>query len=409
MRELKVFKYDQNSDLKVKLVAIAKDEAAYIPEWVHHHLFVGFDKIEIFINRTSDNSEQVLNVINEQHPNVTWDYADWIDSCPVEAHKHIQFITYANAKHQCQKEGGYSHVFFLDIDEFLILDELTTSIHDLIKRFPADTPIAFEWLNDCTPTAEAFSKIQPTLIGNLSPLVKTLLPVDIEIKEFRHHLPLFKDQVNTMLVDQSFFKPQEKVKQALDSSVNSLKTSFIYHRAHRSQYEYISLLYRGRPGDTFAYKSNRRGYPQLTKKSCSVKLNEKAYFKYQASFKKFANTIAIDKLSLVAEQFVNDRYKASIDNLDKHLSQDYPLMARLFSGVFDVKVMGAFKRYREGLIKADSKNVDLLISLSNDAQKQDIDEAIEIILLAKKIRPKGPLINRKLEQLLKIKQQSANK
>lgn len=409
MRELKVFKYDNESDLKVKLVAIAKDEGAYIPEWVHHHLFVGFDEIEIFINRTSDNSEEVLNAINTQYPNVTWDYADWIDSCPVEAHKHIQFITYANAKYQCQKEGEYSHIFFLDIDEFLILDELTTSIHDLIKRFPADTPIAFEWLNDCTPTAEAFSKMPQTLVGNLSPLVKTLLPVDIIIKEFRHHLPVFKEQVNTMLVDQTFFKPQEKVKQALDPSVNSLKTSFIYHRAHRSQYEYISLLYRGRPGDTFAYKSNRRGYPQLTRKTRTVLLDEKAYFEYQASFKKFINAIATDKLGEGAEQFVSDRYKASIDNLDIHLSQDYPLMVRLFSGVFDDKVIDVFKRYRAGLIEANSKNVDLLISLSNDAQKQDIDEAIKIISLAKKIRPKGPLINKKLEQLLKIKLQSANK
>ncbi|HDY92148.1 MAG TPA: glycosyltransferase family 2 protein [Pseudoalteromonas sp.] len=404
-----MFSHKQNEVPKVKLVAIAKDEAAYIPEWVHHHLFVGFDEIEIFINRTSDNSEQVLNAINAQYPNVTWDYADWIDSCPVEAHKHIQFITYANAKYQCQKDGGYSHIFFLDIDEFLILDELTSSIHDLIKRFPANTPIAFEWLNDCTPMAKAFSKIPQTLTGNLSPLVKTLLPVNIAIEEFRHHLPVFKEQVSTMLVDQSFFKPQEKVKQALDSSVNSLKSSFIYHRAHRSQYEYISLLYRGRPGDTFAYKSNRRGYPQLTRKSSSVLLDEKAYFEYQASFKKFFNAIAIDKLSVGAEQFVSDRYKASIDNLDKHLLQDYPLMVRLFSGVLDDKVIGAFKSYRADLIKADPKNVDLLISLSSDAQKQDIDEAIEIILLAKKIRPKGPLINKKLEQLLQTKQQSANK
>lgn len=212
-----------------------------------------------------------------------------------------------------------------------------------------------------------------------------------------------------MLVDESLFKPQKKVKQALDSSVNSLKSSFIYHRAHRSQYEYISLLYRGRPGDTFAYKSNRRGYPQLTSKSSSVLLNEKVYTEYQASFEEFVDAMAIGKLSKVAEQFVSERYKASIDNLNKHLLQDYPLMVRLFSGVFDDKVMGAFKSYRAELIKADPKNVDLLINLSNDAQKQDIDEAIEIILLAKKVRPKGPLINKKLEQLLQIKQQSTNK
>lgn len=394
---------------KIKLVAIAKDEAAYIPEWVHHHLFVGFDEIEIFINRTSDNSEQVLNAINAQYPNVKWDYADWIDSCPLEAHKHIQFITYANAKYQCQKEGEYSHIFFLDIDEFLILDELTSSIHDLIKRFPADTPIAFEWLNDCTPTAEAFSKIPPTLTGNLSPLVKTLLPVNIAIKEFRHHLPLFKEQVNTMLVDESLFKPQKKVKQALDSTVNSLKSSFIYHRAHRSQYEYISLLYRGRPGDTFAYKSNRRGYPKLTRKSCHVCLNESYYAKYQTSFIQFINTIEVDPLLEDAMKFVCARYESSIENIKTHLIIDYPLMMRLFSGVTDKRVVEAFKQHRLSLIKSEPRNIDLLIRLSGEAQKQNVDEAIDILKLAKAIRPNGPLINKKLDALVNTKQLMASR
>ena len=41
---------------KVKLVAIAKNEAAYLPQWIHHHFSIGFNEIEIFINDTTDNS-----------------------------------------------------------------------------------------------------------------------------------------------------------------------------------------------------------------------------------------------------------------------------------------------------------------------------------------------------------------
>jgi len=41
---------------KVKLVAIAKDEAPYIPQWIYHHLSIGIDLIEIHINNTTDNS-----------------------------------------------------------------------------------------------------------------------------------------------------------------------------------------------------------------------------------------------------------------------------------------------------------------------------------------------------------------
>ncbi|WP_282167767.1 glycosyltransferase family 2 protein [Shewanella japonica] len=391
---------------KVKLVAIAKDESAYIPEWVHHHLFVGFDEIEIFINRTTDSSQAVLKSISEKYSNVSWRTADWVDQCPPEASKHIQFITYSQAMYQCQEAESFTHIFFLDIDEFLILDKLSSSIHEIIERFPLGQPIAFEWLNDCTPTASAFSRLPRSLTGNLSPLVKTLLPVDIQIKEFRHHLPVFKNKVDTLLVDNTKFVSQEKVKQALDKTVNSLKSSFIYHRAHRSQYEYISLLYRGRPGDSFAYKSNRRGYPQVTAKTATVELDETAYKAYKSSYEKFILDTNIAELKEESEAFVRQRYDLSIANIDQHLALDYTLMVRLFKGVSDPQVLIAFKQYRENLVKESPQNVDLLIRLALDAQSQDIDEAIALLTLAKAIRPKGPLINKKLSQFLSIKQQA---
>ncbi|MDO6617649.1 glycosyltransferase family 2 protein [Shewanella sp. 6_MG-2023] len=391
---------------KVKLVAIAKDEATYIPEWVHHHLFVGFDEIEIFINRTTDSSQAVLTSICEKYPNVSWRTADWVDQCPPEASKHIQFITYSQAMYQCQEAEDFTHIFFLDIDEFLILDKLSSSIHQIIERFPQGVPIAFEWLNDCTPTAAAFSRLPRTLTGNLSPLVKTLLPVDIQIKEFRHHLPVFKNNVETLLVDKTKFVSQEKVKQALDKSVNFLKSSFIYHRAHRSQYEYISLLYRGRPGDSFAYKSNRRGYPKITANTASVALDKTAYNDYQSSYEKFIVDTNIVGLADESQAFVRQRYDLSIANIPQHLALDYSLMLRLFKGVSDPQVLAAFKQHRENLVKSEPTNVDLLIRLALDAQPQDLDEAIALITLAKAIRPKGPLINKKLTQFLSMKQQA---
>ena len=384
---------------KIKLVAIAKDEAAYIPEWVHHHLFLGFDEIEIFINRTTDNSEQVLTQISAQYPTVQWDYADWIDWCPPDASKHIQFITYANAMHKCQQQGGYSHIFFLDIDEFLILDNLKSTIHSVAESFPKNTPISFEWVNDCTPEADAFSSLPQTLVGNLSPLVKTLLPVNIKIDEFRHHLPLFKDNVKALLVDRSAFVPQPKIKQALAASANSLKSSFIYHRAHRSQFEYISLLYRGRPGDTFAYKSNRRGYPKLKESTSTVQLDIAKYNEYQKSFAEFLSQVSPKNLKEAAKQFVIQRYNASIDNLTSHLFLDYPLMLRLFSGVQDENVLSAFKSYRKHQIDLTPDNVELLVHLAEDAETQNIQEAISLLTQAKKLRPNGPLINKRLKRL----------
>ena len=47
---------------KIKLVAIAKNEAAYLPQWIHHFL-VGFNEIEIYINDTTDNSVAICEKI----------------------------------------------------------------------------------------------------------------------------------------------------------------------------------------------------------------------------------------------------------------------------------------------------------------------------------------------------------
>ena len=46
-------------ELKIKLVAIAKDEAAYLPEWIFHHLYFGFDAIDIYVNNTTDNTHEL--------------------------------------------------------------------------------------------------------------------------------------------------------------------------------------------------------------------------------------------------------------------------------------------------------------------------------------------------------------
>ena len=51
----------------IKLVAIAKNEALYIPAWVYHHFKIGIDYIEIHINNTTDNSVEVCERISSNY------------------------------------------------------------------------------------------------------------------------------------------------------------------------------------------------------------------------------------------------------------------------------------------------------------------------------------------------------
>jgi cellulose synthase/poly-beta-1,6-N-acetylglucosamine synthase-like glycosyltransferase len=63
---------------KVLLAAIAKDEAAYLPEWIYYHLSIGIDEIVIYVNSTTDNTIQILDKLKENLP-VKYVIADGIE------------------------------------------------------------------------------------------------------------------------------------------------------------------------------------------------------------------------------------------------------------------------------------------------------------------------------------------
>lgn len=391
MKELRV-----KARPRIKLVAIAKDEAAYIPEWIHHHLYFGFDEIEIHINRTTDNSAEVLTNICRQYDNVSWDYADWVDMCPGDAKNQIQFIVYAKALHKAKRNKDFSHIFFLDIDEFWCSKNFTFSIQDFLESMPAERAIFFEWVNDLGEL-KPFSCLPAKLEGNLSPLGKTLLPVNIEIMELRHHVPLLVDKACHILVDGQAFESRLNMVQALKAPLNVLKDVFVFHRAHRSAYEYVSLVYRGRPGNSFKYKANRKGLPHPDKSDCSIVLPDIAYKRYQASFAEFKDKVHYQDTKADSKHFVELRYEQSMANINQALVTHYDEMKKIFDGVKVDTILSAFREYRALRIKKQPYNASIIRDLAIDAAKIDLDEAIELMEVAQNLRPKGPQIRKKLE------------
>lgn len=392
------FKMEKVSLPKVKIVAIAKDEAAYIPEWIHHHLYFGFDAIEIHINRTTDNSVEVLNEISSQYPSVTWEYADWIDMCPAQARQKIQFIVYAKALEEARREGTFSHVLFLDIDEFWCPQDFTTSINDCLLSLPTESAIFFEWINDLGDSP-AFSRVPSVLNGNLSPLGKSSLPVNTKIAELRHHVSLFADDTPLILADGRRFEARERPNQAVEKHLNSVKKAFIYHRAHRSEVEYVSLLYRGRAGNDFNYKNNRTGLPKTDKFNSTVEFPLDSYELFQKSYEEFYSRLDLKELIETAEAFVLKRYQAAIDNMGASLHANYKDMMKIFCRVKVAEVTARFTYFRRKKIAQHPSNVNLIRDLAIDAASQNLDEAIDLMKMAHELRPKGPQIRKKLELL----------
>jgi hypothetical protein len=387
---------------KIKIVAVAKDEAAYFPEWIHHHLFFGFDAIEIHINRTTDNSAEVLSSICSEHPSVSWQFADWVDLCPGDAKNHIQFIIYAKALAEMRLSGEYTHVFFLDIDEFWCPTDFSIKIQDYLLSLASDKAIFFEWINDLGNLLP-FSSVPQKIEGNLSPLGKTLLPIDLELVELRHHVPLIRNKSQHILANGDVFEGRKKVVQALHPTLNSLKNAFVYHRAHRSEMEYVSLVYRGRPGNSFKYKNNRKGIPRRSPATLDVNFSDLAYKAYRESFGGFITNLNVELSMANAQSFVRERYENSINNMDKGLNAGYQYMLDIFQGVKIPEIIAKFQQYRKTKISQQPFNASLIRDFAINAASQDIDEAIELMKKAQHLRPKGPQIRKYLENFEKTK------
>lgn len=386
---------------KVKLVAIAKDESYYFPEWIHHHLYFGFDEIDIYINRTTDNSQAVLDRVVASYPQVKWHSADWIDKCPEDAKKQIQFIVYNKAWDELLKQGGYSHIFFLDIDEFWIPKDFNLSIHEFLENYGNNDVISFEWLNDLG-SLPAFSEVPQVIQGNLSPLVKTLYPVQTDIKELRHHVALMGGEPNHVLVDGSSFIPRKSLIQAVHEDLQSLKSAFIYHRAHRSIEEYISLLYRGRPGEMFPYKTNRHGLPTPDPFYQELAMPEALYATYKQSLLVFKETISFSEVSKEAKDFILSRLNSSMANIEHYISNDYSIMMQMFRGVYHNEVVSAFCEERTKMVAQKPDDFRLIRDLAIDAASQNIQEAIHLMEKALQLNPTGPVIIQKLAEFRKI-------
>lgn len=248
--------------MKIRLAAIAKDEGAYLPEWIYWHLNLGFDDIFLYINNTNDNSEFILKKISKNFPvtvkvlgeNDEYGFEDSIIEKSFLKKNPLQSKLYSDIYFQSQNEG-YSHVMFLDIDEFLVIDY--SNIKLLIENNNEDI-IFFNWFN-CSGEKKCFSKLKSPVMGEKSIFTKFLIKTNLtDIKFLSTHNV-------SCLHSSKYLYGRDNIGNNngihLDNTGWSNK-AFILHRHLRSKFEYISLLMRG---DTWnnsivGFKNNRGGW-----------------------------------------------------------------------------------------------------------------------------------------------------
>lgn len=306
-----------------KVCAVAKDEGPYLAEWVFHHLHFGFDLIHVYINRTSDASATVLERINRSHPQVTYEFIDWIDLCDPAVSAKMQTIAYAKEL-AASRQQDVTWLMFLDIDEFWVPADFTTTVDQFVAKTFLDrkpAPICHLWHCELAQNAP-FTLLQRGAGYELSSHLKTLFPLkDVEIKHVRIHHPVFEKSVVPLDADGAPMVFNEEQTQLANQSAIRPRSAYIIHRMYRSEDEYMAMTLRGRPSQRKQLKMNRPGY--RSHRNVSVRRRffwpEQPFQDYDLARRRFLETNDIDNLVRQDKRAILERAKLAVSMIKELL------------------------------------------------------------------------------------------
>lgn len=130
----KYFKYiDASPKNYLSIVAIIKNEAPYIAEWLEYHLLMGVNKFYIYDNESEDNLEEILQ------PYIKNGVVEYV-YCPG---KGKQMWAYNDILKTARKETYWLAV--IDCDEFIVPIS-TESIPKVLKEFEGYGGLGINWL-----------------------------------------------------------------------------------------------------------------------------------------------------------------------------------------------------------------------------------------------------------------------
>lgn len=123
----------------ITVLAIARDEAPYIEEWIAHHRAIGVDRFLIYDNASTDGTGDRLR----RNPTL----ADLVEVVDWPSSRYAPTIgpqpaAYADALPALQRRGGW--IVVIDIDEFVV-PLADDSLPDLLARFREVPALSLCW------------------------------------------------------------------------------------------------------------------------------------------------------------------------------------------------------------------------------------------------------------------------
>ena len=334
----------------IKLVAIAKDEAAYLAEWVYHHLSIGIDEIDVYLNGITDNSYRVMRLINAKYPNVNFYDADRVMGASVRASVSFQQIVYHFAWSTERRRRKFSHLAFLDIDEYLVSSSFGQNINSMFKTAGHFDILSNLWYSDLPKKVEPFSRFfgESQMLQKMS-IVKSIgrlrSRIGIPIVHNFNGLTRNKSNIKAHMSDGKTVKYAAAKKfscKRMDPNfcstlIGTYEPWFVFHRIFRSHDEYCASLMRGRKhrSNDAPIKDNRSGFVAMEPSKMTVgapmeyKIKRRQSIQYQRGYERFINKCNLGDEILQGQAFVKQKYK----DLEQLVAQQ-PELLKQYRDVF---------------------------------------------------------------------------
>ncbi len=330
--------------MKIKLAAIARDEAAYLPEWIFHHLHFGFDAIEIYVNNTSDNTPEVLDLLGDIP--VSYRVADDLFA---RSGANFQSRAYHEMASRA-RDDGFTHIMFLDIDEFWTPSDFSTSIKSVLRKLNSPEVLSFHWLLHCDEKefSRCYSKSFAVLQNDH---LKTVFKTDISWSRISCH-NIVGPKLDYKLSDGSVlsFAEADKDRGKADFIKGELPSYFVLHRMFRSQLEYVSLLGRGRPSAS-GLKDNRGGYYVVNKNTPIMDLDGPLLDEYYQLYNQFIQRHRLEKPFATARVFIEERFQRVLDLAKRAQPEDYLAFLRVFNRITLKDIVSVTQRMEQEIVE----------------------------------------------------------
>ena len=282
--------------MKVKLTGIVKDDAAYIAEWAFHHLYFGFDELELFAMNSSDLTLTIIQKIAQVFPQVKVVHNG--------SFLHKPYSTFEFAQ-KC--DAGFS--LQLNVDEFWLPNDFESSVDEFIH-----------------------SRIQP--------------------HSFKlHSFQALENDAFSILRQRIYLKPLPHQLGLMSERSGSTYPAFILRRNMRSEIEYLSSKHDLFSNYRVFLSDHHEGYQRPSSDTLEMEFRKAAHSKYIDAYYGFLTLTGIKPLIKRARLEVFEKSQQTIQQitrLPKLIGEDEKcVLLNLFSGIED-------KSLKQALAKLDA-------------------------------------------------------